>query len=95
MKKHGCGFCQEFVDKKDSIVVTAWFDHKRVLTISNYIEKEPLDACKHYDKTSNKSVDIERPYSVAVYNKFMGGVDKADMLLSLYHTKYWSRKSYH
>ena len=40
-------------------------------------------------------IDIERPHSVAVYNKFIGGVDKADMLLSLYRTKYRSRKWYH
>ena len=46
MKKNGRGFCQEFVDKMESIVVTEWFDNKRVLTVSNYIGKEPLDACK-------------------------------------------------
>ena len=33
--------------------------------------------------------------SVSVYNKFMGDVDKADMLLSLYRTKYRSHKWYH
>ena len=89
------GFCQEFVDKKKSIVFTACFDNKRVLTISIYIGKEPLHACKRYDKTSKKKIDIERLHSVAVYNKFIGRVDKADMLLSLYHTKYRSRKWYH
>ena len=40
MKKNVHGFCQELVDKKESIVVTAWFNNKRVLTISNYIGKE-------------------------------------------------------
>ena len=89
---NGCGLCQEFVDKKESVVVTAWFDNKQVLTISNYIGKEPLGACKSCDKTCKKKIDIEKPHSAAVYNKFMGGVDKADMLLSLYCTECWSRK---
>ena len=60
-----------------------------------YIGKEPFDACKCFDKTSMKKRDTETPHSIAVYNKFMGDVGKADMLLSLYHTKYWSRKWYH
>ena len=89
MKKNGCGFCQEFADKMESIVITAWFDNKRVLIKSNYFGKEPLDAQKRYDKTSKKKRDTERPHSVAVYNKFMGGMDKVE------HTKYWSRKWYH
>ena len=66
-----------------------------MLTIPNCIGKEPLGACKSYDKTCKKKIDIEKPHSVAVYNKFMGGVDKADMLLSLYCTECWSRKWYH
>ena len=39
MKKGGQGFCQEFVGKKESIVVSAWFDNKQVLTISNLVKK--------------------------------------------------------
>ena len=36
-----------------------------------------------------------RPSSVEIYNRFMGGLDKADMLVSLYRTKLRSRKWYH
>ena len=40
-------------------------------------------------------VQIPCPSSVEIYNRFIGGVDKADMLLSLYRTKLRSRKWYH
>ena len=40
-------------------------------------------------------VQIQRPSSVEIYNRFIGGVDKVDMLLSLYGTKLRSRKWYH
>ena len=40
-------------------------------------------------------MEPQRPISVAVYNKVVGGADEADMLLSLYLTKLCSRKCYH
>ena len=42
-----------------------------------------------------KKIIIKRPASVELYNKFMGGVDKADMYLSLYRLKFRSQKWYH
>ena len=63
--------------------MTSWFDNKKVLTVSNFAGKEPTDFCKRYERTEKKKIDVEWPNSVAVYNKFMGGVDKTDMLLSL------------
>ena len=63
--------------------MTSWFDNKKVLTVSNFAGKEPTDLCKRNERTEKKKTDVEWPNSVAVYNKFMGGVDKTDMLLSL------------
>ena len=47
-----------------------------------------------YDRKNHQKVTVARPAVVQIYNSYMGGVDKADMLLSLYHTKYRSRKWY-
>lgn len=94
MGKKGRGWSQEVVDTTDTVVVTAWFDNKRVLTISNFAGKEPVDTCKRFDRKERKKIDVDRTKSVAIYNKFMGGVDKADMLLSLYRTRFRCRKWY-
>ena len=65
-----------------------------MLTISNFAGKEPVDTCKRFDRKERKKIDVDRTKSVANYNKFMGGVDKADMLLSLYRTRFRCRKWY-
>ena len=75
--------------------LSSWHDNKRALMLSNYIGKDPVDTCQRFDRKAEKKVDVDRPASVKFYNAFMGGVCKADMLLSLYRTKYRSRKWYH
>ena len=74
--------------------MTAWFDNKQVLTVSNFTGREPTNLCKRYERTVKK-IDVERPNSVAVYSKFMGSVDEADMLMSLYRSRFRCRKWYH
>ncbi|XP_047135563.1 piggyBac transposable element-derived protein 2-like [Hydra vulgaris] len=95
MRKLNRGYIKEFVDTNNKIVVTSWFDNKRVLTLSNYIGKNPVGTCKRYDAKQKKKIEVKRPACIQIYNKFMGGVDKADMLLSLYCTRYRSKKWYH
>ena len=51
--------------------------------------------CERFDRKERKKVTVTRPAAVQVYNSYMGGVDKADMLLALYRTKFRSRKLYH
>ena len=54
-----------------------------------------VDTCERFDRKAGSKTDVERPRSVKVYNTCMGGIDKAVMLLSVYGTKYRSRKWYH
>ena len=93
LKKKGRGHSDEHISTDKSIVVTPWFD-KRVLVSSNFIGQEPNTQCRRFDKKEKDYIMIDRPATVTIYNKFMGGVDKADMLLSLYRTKYRCRKWY-
>ena len=95
MRKSGPGHIEEIVDSKKRVVITTWHDNKRVVMLSNYIGKDPVDTCKWVDRKAGQKTDVERTASIKVYNTFMGGADKADMLLSLYRTKYRSRKWYY
>lgn len=94
LMKEPRGTMIELVDEKSQIVITVWVDSKPVLMLSNYLGKEPTDQCSRYDRSQKKKIDVARPAAVAIYNKFMGGVDKCDMLLSLYRTKLRTRKWY-
>ena len=65
------------------------------MTISNFLGKDPVSTCERYDRKRKEEISVPRPACIELYNKFMGGVDKADMLLSLYRTKHRSKKWYH
>lgn len=95
MKKQGRGHIDQFVDTQSGLVVCAWYDNRRVLTLSNYVGKDPVDQATRWDRKKKEEVKIARPASVATYNKFMGGVDKCDMFLALYRTKLKTKKWYH
>ena len=88
MKKTGRGTLKEFTDLKAGLALIAWYDNRRVLMISNFLGKDPVGNCKRYDAKKKAVISVARPACVELYNKFMGGVDKADMFLSLYRTKY-------
>ena len=55
---------------------------------------EPVGTAKRYQKARGGRVDIPRPLIVQVYNKHMGGVDLADMIVSLHPINIRSKKWY-
>ena len=67
----------------------------RVITASNFVGKEPVGQCSRYDRKERQCIQLPRPASIEAYNQYMGGVDKADMMLLLYKTKCRTRKWYH
>lgn len=94
LKKEGRGAIDYRINKDENIIVCAWFDNKQVLTASNYIGVHPISDCKRYNRKEKKDIMVDRPAIVATYNQFMGGVDKADMMLSFYKTKLKTTKWY-
>ena len=91
LKRQGRGAMKEIGDAKNNSLLPNWFDNKPVLMISNFVGKEPVDKCLRYDRKEKKKIGVDRPAAIAIYNKFMGGVDKADLLLSLYRSKIRSK----
>ena len=49
MKKQGRGAMTEVVDTEQKVVVCAWHNNGRVLTISNFARIVPIDECNHSD----------------------------------------------
>ena len=94
MKKQVRGAMTEVVDTEQKVVVCAWYDNGRILTISTFFGIASIDECNHSDRAQKKMLTVARPASVALYNRFMGGVDKTDMLMALYKSKCRTSKWY-
>ena len=73
----------------DNIVVTAWKDKRLVYVMSTNVNATDTITVKR-----NKDKQIPQPKNIAMYNKFMGGVDKADQYRSYYSLRMKSRKFY-
>ncbi|KRX76103.1 PiggyBac transposable element-derived protein 3 [Trichinella sp. T6] len=72
--------------------VCRWNDNAAVTIASNYHTHFPVKTVKRYSKAEKKHVDITEPNIIRQYNKYMGGVDVMDKVLSSYRPKFRSRK---
>ncbi|XP_064597857.1 piggyBac transposable element-derived protein 2-like [Liolophura sinensis] len=78
----------------EGVLVCSWYDNKVVNVASNKCSVKPTTEVRRYDNKTKTYVNIECPALIKAYNKCMGGVDKCDMMLSLYRIKMKSRKWY-
>lgn len=63
--------------------------------MSNYFGKNPVSECGRYNRSPKKKIKLPCLAVVQVYIKFMGGLDKADILISLHKAKCKTKKWYH
>lgn len=97
MKKIGRGSMIEKGTEVDGVEVRVvkWFDNRGVSLASTFDSAQPISTVKRYDKKTKSKVDISCPRAVLTYNKFMGGVDLLDGLVSYYRINIRSKKYYH
>ena len=62
-------------------IVAKWMDNNAVHVASNFVGVEPIGTVKRWSGEHKSKIDIECPQLVLFYNKGMGGVDLADMLI--------------
>lgn len=97
MKAQGRGAAALYVTKVDNIELRAvkWFDNRGVTLLSTYEAINPVSTVERWDRKTKTKVQVSRPAIVSTYNKFMGGVDLLDSMLSLYRIHIRSKKWYH
>ncbi|XP_049814501.1 piggyBac transposable element-derived protein 3-like [Schistocerca nitens] len=78
----------------DNITVVRWVDRNIVHMVSTFAAGTPTDTVKRWDVKNHAHIDIESPYAVACYNKFMGGVDMTEQMVTHYPHTIKSKKFY-
>lgn len=94
LKSRGRGSYDWRVDASSNTIVVRWQDNSTVQLASTFVSHELGEPVKRWSGKDNRHIDITCPRIVHEYNKFMGGVDLCDMLLSLYRIKLKSNKWY-
>lgn len=94
MTKAGRGAIDYKSDAESGIVVVKWLDNNTVHIASNCVGVEPLGTIERWCPAEKKDMNIQCPQVILRYNKGMGGVDLADMLISLYRIKMKTRRWY-
>ncbi|KAH8041755.1 hypothetical protein HPB51_017575 [Rhipicephalus microplus] len=85
----------DFRSEKDSgIIICHWHDNRSAMIGSNTHSVGPVGVCRRYDKKAKTYTEVSRPSLVRVYNQSMGGVDRADQLLSFYRNELKTKKWY-
>ena len=92
LKTKECGYSEQIFSRDGKVCMTKWLDNRCVVLASNFAGVGKEEKVNRWDKTEKAYVDISGPEVIGIYNKTMGGVDKTDMLVSLYRTFIRSRK---
>ena len=84
----------DYCSSDDGIVALKWKDNKVVTVLSSDRGVEPMGKVKRYCKETKKKEPIPCPSVILSYNAHMGGIDKSDMLVTLYKTPMKSKRWY-
>lgn len=78
MEKKGRGAFASKISKDDGIITVRWTDNAVVSMASTTYGTQPMTTAKRYSKLHGKYIEVDRPYMIAMYNKYMGGTDRMD-----------------
>ena len=84
LKKQGRGVFDFRVDIASKVVAVHWYNNKSVYLMSSYVSAEPICTVRRYDRSLKQKINVKQPKIVHVYNQYMAGIDKLDMMCALY-----------
>ncbi|MCL4142327.1 UNVERIFIED_CONTAM: hypothetical protein GTU68_050401 [Idotea baltica] len=94
LKNEGRGSYDWRVDCTSDVRIMKWNDNSTVHFASTFIGCELGEKAKRWSSKDKEYILVDCPKMVHEYNKFMGGVDLNDMLLSQYRIRLKSNKWY-
>ncbi|XP_065557654.1 piggyBac transposable element-derived protein 3-like [Artemia franciscana] len=94
MKKRERGTSDYRTDIHSGVIVVKGLDNNTVCLALTYAGITPQDTCRRWNVKDKSRVEVSRPAIVYEYNRHMGGVDLADMLVEMCRTHLRTRKWY-
>ena len=71
-----------------------WHDNECAQVCFNHSDPSAMSTIQRWDEARKKHVNIKFPNTIKEYNESMGGVDLADMLISVYRTHFKTKRWY-
>lgn len=90
-KKLSCG--ESIFRQCGNIVVSAWKDNK-VVNITSTLENSTEITSARRRQKDVSSINVYYPLSIAIYNKYMGGINHNDQLQGSYYVRLKCMKKY-
>lgn len=94
LQKRGRGSFDYRLDQNSGLIIVRLVDNKVVSLASLFCGIEPINSVKRWSSGEKRKVPVPCPNIVHQYNKHMGGVDKAGMLIELYRVPVKSKRWY-
>ncbi len=94
MKKSGQGATDFKLDVNTGVIVVKWMDNNAVHNASNYVGVEQFVSVEKWSKNKKERAKVQCPQLIAQYDKGIGGVDLADMLIAAYRIPMKTRRWY-
>ncbi|KAF3837244.1 hypothetical protein F7725_004708 [Dissostichus mawsoni] len=94
LKKKGRGSFDIRVEANHNICAVKWYDSRAVTLVSSFAGPDPVQRIQRWDKANKTYVEVERPYIVGTYNKYMGVVDLFDSFTAKYKFPMKSQRWY-
>ena len=79
--------------RRDGVVALLWHDNQVVSLLSTNARPQQQDLVRHREHDGRR-VDVPCPAAMALYNAYMGGVDRNDQLRQYYHVRLKCQKMY-
>ena len=76
------------------VVLYKWMDRKLVFLLSNFHDPETFEIIQRKEKNGGKQ-NVQCPTAISDYNKYMGGVDRADQRKESYSLDRKSKRFWH
>ncbi|KAL1426107.1 hypothetical protein MTO96_018580 [Rhipicephalus appendiculatus] len=92
LRKEGRGAMDTKTTEEGDVVLVRWLDNSVVNIASTQVGCGSVGVASRWIDASKERNEILCPDAIIEYNKFMGGVDKLDFVMALYHVKAKTRK---